>query len=325
MIKKIIILVALFLLMAPSLKAQDNNLRPQFRIIRQNTVWPVKGSSNADIVSAFGPRSMTANNTYDWHRGLDVAGDLNAKVKAVDNGELFYQTTWEGAGNTVILRHTFNSPTFFQGKELTYWYSVYMHLNSFKYADADLGKTINAGQVIGFVGQTGNATSPHLHLEVRVGTWYELEVQLAYPDSQYSGFGFDPAVNPMILFAPQAKNISLTLAQAPTRKRDGKINAVFSAGQPIFNKVKLIIKDKATNTKVLEHILNYNTRVGFDAATNEALDTPDITKPYIYPDSIYPTNIIIPKKYLKDYLGENYTRTLYVYDIWGRKQQLKDW
>ena len=314
----LIITFFLFLFCALPVFAETNNLKAQFAVISEQTIWPVKGSTNQDIISIFGPRSMSSDNRYDFHRGLDIAAEEGTKVKAVTDGVLFYMVTWEGAGNTVILQHEFQNPTYYHGRELKYYYTLYMHLSSTKYTEADIGKTISAGKVIGYVGQTGNATTPHLHLELRVGTWYELETQLAYPSSQYSGFSFDPAVNPMLLFNPEEKNFSLSLTQAPTKKKDGQISCIFPDNQPLFNKVKIIIKDKATKKIILQHVLNYNYRTGFDATTNDALDTPDMTKPYIYPN-YGSTSIIIPKDYIKNYLSDNYSRKLTVYDIWGRK------
>lgn len=305
-----------------------NNLRAQFQGLYQSTAWPVKGGSYDDIISSFGPRTMYSENRYDFHRGLDIAGDLDTKVKAATDGELFYQTYWEGAGNTIILRHTFISPTFFQGKELIYYYTVYMHLNSFKFTEADLGKTIKAGQVIGYVGQTGNATTPHLHLELRVGTWYELETQLAYPSSQYSGFDFDPAVNPLLLFAPEKESFSVETVSELKKNQDGQVSYVSADTQPLFNRIKFTIKNITTNQIIKKQILNLNTRLGFDATTNEALDTYDNTLPYISPSdnsftlSNYNINVIIPYIYCRGYLKDSYQRKLEISDIWGRKQSI---
>lgn len=323
-----VLFVLILLFFCVQTQAQNNNLRSQFQNINQTTVWPVKGGSYDDIISSFGPRTMYSESRYDFHRGLDIGAELDTKVKAVTDGELFYQTYWEGAGNTVVLRHTFTSPTYFQGKELNYYYTVYMHLDKFKYTEADIGKAIKAGQVIGYVGQTGNATTPHLHLELRVGTWYELEIQLAYPSSQYSGFGFDPAVNPLLLFPPEKEFFTAEVIQSLKKNQDGEVSYLSRDTQPLFNRIKFTIKDTATGQLIKKQILNLNTRLGFDATTNDALDTFNSIEPYIAPSdnsftlSNYNINVIIPYIYCQGYLTESYQRKLEISDIWGRKLKI---
>ena len=319
-LKKIIIFVFLFLFAVPVL-AEKNNLNSYFIALREQTVWPVKDTDFDDIISAFGPRGFNGT-TYDFHRGLDIGAAEGTRVKAITDGVLYDVVTWSGAGNTVILQHTFNTPTYYHGKELTYYYTLYMHLSSAKYTEDDVGKTIKAGKVIGYVGQTGNATTPHLHLQLMVGTWYDLETQLAYPNSRYSGFGFDPAVNSMLFFPPEKKNFSLDY-----NDQENQVTATFPDDQPLFNKVKLVIKNSTTKEIVKQHVLNYNYRTGFDATSEDALDTPDMSKLYIDPgsycvDYIY-TSIVIPEGYISKYSGSGYVRTLYVYDIWGRSEKIK--
>ena len=60
-----------------------------------------------------------------------------------------------GYGNMVVVDHGFDLKT------------VYAHLSA---VYADVGHQVREGQMIGAVGQTGRATGPHLHYEVRVGT-----------------------------------------------------------------------------------------------------------------------------------------------------------
>ncbi|MFH1456972.1 MAG: M23 family metallopeptidase [Patescibacteria group bacterium] len=187
--------------------------------------------------------------------------------------------------------------------------------------------TIKKGQTIGYVGSTGNATTPHLHLEIRVGTPWSLETQNYYPTSAYY-MGFDPAINPMMLYEPLTKNMDLNITQAPTQNKRGIIEYISSDDQPLFNRVKLVVKNKNTNKLVKKFNLNYNKRTNFDASSTTNLDTPDKSKPNIFPseyciygDHFY-TNVVIPKKYIKKYLTSNYNIKLTVYDIWGRKKKI---
>ena len=175
------------------------------------------------------------------------------------------------------------------------------------------------------MGNTGTTTTPHLHIEVRVGTPWSLETQNYYPSSAYY-MGFDPAVNPMMLYEPLAKDMTLNLTQAPTQSKRGIIEYISSDDQPLFNRTKLVVKNKNTNKLVKKFNLNYNKRTNFDASTTDNLDTPNKSKPNISPPEYciygenYFNNIIIPKKYLKKYLADKYKITLTAYDIWGRKK-----
>jgi murein DD-endopeptidase MepM/ murein hydrolase activator NlpD len=95
--------------------------------------------------------------SYLWstmHTGLDFAADTGTPIMAVAGGTIT-ETGYSGAyGNRTI-------ETLPDGTEL--WYC---HQNSF---GVSVGDTVAPGQVIGYVGSTGNVTGPHLHLEVHPG------------------------------------------------------------------------------------------------------------------------------------------------------------
>ncbi len=102
------------------------------------------------------------------HTGVDLSAEYGASVVAAGPGEV----VWEGYGLyrgiedpedpyglAIAIRHDFGH----SGKEL---YTVYAHLSS---SFVGLGQRVSAGDVIGSVGDTGHATGPHLHFEVRLG------------------------------------------------------------------------------------------------------------------------------------------------------------
>jgi hypothetical protein len=89
-----------------------------------------------------------------FHTGLDFAADTGTPIMAVAGGTIT-EVGYDGAyGNRTI-------ETLPDGTEL--WYC---HQNSF---GTSVGATVNPGQVIGYIGSTGNVTGPHLHLEVHPG------------------------------------------------------------------------------------------------------------------------------------------------------------
>jgi murein DD-endopeptidase MepM/ murein hydrolase activator NlpD len=128
-------------------------------------VFPVYGPSS--YVDTYGaPR---ADVTY--HHGDDIFGQLGQPLLAVADGTIF-SVGWNGVGgNRLWLRDS-------QGNEF-----YYAHLSAFSTLAAN-GVHVKAGQVVGFMGNTGDAegTPVHLHFEVH-------PVSLLY-------LGYDGAVNP---------------------------------------------------------------------------------------------------------------------------------
>lgn len=89
-----------------------------------------------------------------YHTGLDFAAPSGTPIRAVTNG-VISSTGYDGAyGNKTVL-------TLEDGTEI--WFC---HQTSY---EVSAGDVVQAGEVIGYVGSTGNVTGPHLHLEVRPG------------------------------------------------------------------------------------------------------------------------------------------------------------
>jgi LysM repeat protein len=92
------------------------------------------------------------------HEGLDIITERGKYVYAVADGILSGRA-WDQpglrAGNAWWLRSTDGSGTYY----------FYAHMSAFA-DDLHVGSTVKAGQIIGYVGATGNAGGPHLHFEV---------------------------------------------------------------------------------------------------------------------------------------------------------------
>lgn len=118
------------------------------KIARNQWVLPVESYR---ITATFGQSSGLWSNN---HTGLDFAAPSGTPIRAIANG-VITKTGYEGSyGNTSVL-------TLEDGTEL--WFS---HQTSFAVGS---GEAVRAGEVIGYVGSTGNSTGPHLHVEVRPG------------------------------------------------------------------------------------------------------------------------------------------------------------
>ena len=96
------------------------------------------------------------------HNGTDFAAPLSTPIRAIAAGIVAWADTDHDYGLYVRLWH-----------EQLNVYSFYAHMDRHAVAQ---GTLVTAGQVIGYVGSTGNSTGPHLHLEIR----------LAKPDGSYS-------------------------------------------------------------------------------------------------------------------------------------------
>jgi murein DD-endopeptidase MepM/ murein hydrolase activator NlpD len=87
------------------------------------------------------------------HRGTDFRGKTGTPVRALNSGTVVLSEDLFYGGNTLIIDH---------GMGL---YSVYMHLSKF---NTKKGEKVSKGDLVGFVGSSGRATGPHLHLSVKL-------------------------------------------------------------------------------------------------------------------------------------------------------------
>ena len=89
------------------------------------------------------------------HKGVDYAARTGTPVKSAGDGEIKFAGNQGGYGQMLIVKHG------------EHYETVYAHLSDFK-DGLEAGDTVKQGEVIGYVGQTGLATGPHLHYEFRV-------------------------------------------------------------------------------------------------------------------------------------------------------------
>ncbi|RJQ55038.1 MAG: M23 family metallopeptidase [Nitrospiraceae bacterium] len=109
--------------------------------------------TDTEISEVFGVRRIMNGKKTGIHRGTDFRGRTGTPVKAINSGSVVLAEDFFFGGNTLIIDH---------GAGL---YSIYMHLSDF---NASRGDRVSKGQVIGFVGSTGRATGPHLHLGIKL-------------------------------------------------------------------------------------------------------------------------------------------------------------
>ena len=114
-------------------------------------IWPLPGYSPG---SAYGWRMHPIFNEMRFHAGEDIGAPSGSPILAADSGVAsVYPDNGNGYGNYIMINHG--------GGRVT----LYAHMSAFAISG---GATVTQGQVIGYVGSTGNSTGPHLHFEVRV-------------------------------------------------------------------------------------------------------------------------------------------------------------
>ncbi len=111
---------------------------------------PIPIAGRAELSSDFGRRGRGR-----MHKGIDLAAPIGAKIVAPADG-LVSAVRWDrrGYGRYVSIHH---------GDSLV---TLYAHMRD---TTVKPGQRVKRGQVIGHVGRSGNATGPHLHLEVHHG------------------------------------------------------------------------------------------------------------------------------------------------------------
>jgi murein DD-endopeptidase MepM/ murein hydrolase activator NlpD len=135
-------------------RALEGGLSPSFvgdwmQLADAPSIWPIEGR----VGSSFGERQDPFNGEGAFHAGIDIDAPSGTPVRATADGEVTSAEMVAGYGREIILDHGHDVRT------------VYGHLSTIAVMP---GQHVIRGQVIGFVGQSGRATGPHLHYEVRV-------------------------------------------------------------------------------------------------------------------------------------------------------------
>ena len=120
--------------------------------LRANTapnLWPVAGP----VTGAFGERIDPFNGEGAFHSGVDIGAVYGQPVIAPADGVVEFADFMGGYGRAIILDH---------GHTIT---TRYGHLKGFAVFP---GQHVHRGDTIGYVGDSGRSTGPHLHYEVRI-------------------------------------------------------------------------------------------------------------------------------------------------------------
>lgn len=111
--------------------------------------WSDPLPSRICVTSEFGYRDFDAS----FHKGIDLAANSGVGIHAAAAGTVAFAGWYGGGGNTVIIDHGNGYVTY------------YMHQSELA---LNVGDKVAAGDLVGFVGSTGDSTGPHLHFQVEL-------------------------------------------------------------------------------------------------------------------------------------------------------------
>ena len=111
--------------------------------------WPVRGAVNSE----FGNRLSPWSKATEFHGGLDISANMNTPIHAPAAGTVFFAGKQTEYGIAIILDH---------GQDIR---SLYGHLSK---VNVQHGQKVERGTVIGYTGNTGRSSGPHLHYEILV-------------------------------------------------------------------------------------------------------------------------------------------------------------
>jgi murein DD-endopeptidase MepM/ murein hydrolase activator NlpD len=126
----------------------------------------------AYISSHFNPNRMhPILHKIKAHNGVDYAAKRNTPVKASGDGVISFIGRQSGYGRTVEIKHGGNIKT------------LYAHLERFN-TKLKVGSKVKQGEIIAFVGDSGQATGPHLHFEFWQGEIRSDPVKVKLPSAK---------------------------------------------------------------------------------------------------------------------------------------------
>ncbi len=106
------------------------------------------------VSSEFGPRRNPFGRGYEFHNGIDFPGPIGTPIQATASGVIEKAEWSRGYGYHVVVNHGYGYRT------------LYAHMSE---TNVSQGDQIERGQIVGYLGNTGRSTGPHLHYTVYQG------------------------------------------------------------------------------------------------------------------------------------------------------------
>ncbi len=117
-------------------------------------IQPISNKDLTRTASGWGYRIHPVYKIRKFHYGMDFTAPTGAEIYSTGDGTVeLVKSSRRGYGNKIVVNHGFGYKT------------LYAHLSGF---NVKVGQKVKRGDVIGFVGNTGLSTAPHLHYEVHL-------------------------------------------------------------------------------------------------------------------------------------------------------------
>jgi murein DD-endopeptidase MepM/ murein hydrolase activator NlpD len=138
-----------------AIEAENQTLEETYAGLTEERLWSGAWSlpSLGPITNPFGLQRSINDGPYNPHSGTDIAAEEGTTVTAAADGRIAFAGALHLRGNSVIIDH---GAGVFTG---------YHHMQSISVSQGD---TVAAGDLVGFIGQTGFVSGPHLHWEAIV-------------------------------------------------------------------------------------------------------------------------------------------------------------
>ena len=134
-----------------TIKTVKNFIDVRSKVVRDT---PSLVPNPGHITSLFGWRRSPFGHGRDFHSGIDIAAAPGTEIRATAPGTVITAGWSGGYGWMIRIQHKYGYET------------LYGHCSSIV---VSTGQNVKKGEVIGYVGQTGNATGNHCHYEIRLG------------------------------------------------------------------------------------------------------------------------------------------------------------
>lgn len=151
-----------------SLMEIDNKAtRFEDMMVTRPAMQPIDNRQLTRFNTIFGMRKHPIHGDWRNHNGLDLTADMGTPVYATGDGIVIEAKYNGGYGNVIFLSHGYGFET------------RYAHLSKFKVMN---GQRVKRGDLIGYVGNTGLSTNPHLHYEVLYNNKWINPIYFMYRD-----------------------------------------------------------------------------------------------------------------------------------------------